>query len=445
MLSPLTYGKSMETDTEIFLALVEALGIGLLIGIERERSAQTSDQVSSAGVRTFALASLIGAVAMMAGGVTLLAVAVVAAGAARIVSVARLPDPTRGLTTTLALIVVVLLGALATETAMLAAAVAVIIASLLAARDVLRGFSRTVLTAVEIRDGLILGVSVLVILPVLPNVDLGPGDALNPRDLFAIVVLVMLIGAAGHIATRVVGARLGLPASGFLSGFVSSTAAIAVLGHRAGEKPEDAKSAAAGATLSSVSSLAQIGIILFALSPAMFAVGIPVLLGAGLVAGLHGAVIFALNLRGKVKPELLELPSQVFSLTGAVRFALIVATVMLISAVLNDQFGSTALLVTITLAGLVSTNSATVALASLVAAGQIEAIEGALPLAAALSANSIVRIWISFRSGESVFRRIVSGGLLLQLIGLWVAWWLEGIAWEWIREYSPIALSSAGI
>ncbi|MBX8803266.1 hypothetical protein HBA92_21300 [Ochrobactrum sp. MR28] len=53
-----------------------------------------------------------------------------------------------------------------------------------------------------------LGVSILVILPVLPNLNFGPGGALNPRDLFIIVVLVMLIGAAGHIATRVVGVHV---------------------------------------------------------------------------------------------------------------------------------------------------------------------------------------------------------------------------------------------
>jgi uncharacterized membrane protein (DUF4010 family) len=239
----------------------------------------------------------------------------------------------------------------------------------------------------------------------------------------------MLIGAAGHIATRVAGARLGLPVSGFLSGFVSSTATIAALGQRASEKPDDSKSAGAGATFSSVSSLIQIGIILLILSPAMFAVGLPVLLGAGLAAALYGAVIFFLAQRGDVKSAVLELPQQVFSVKGAVSFALIVATTMLISAILNDYFGSAAILVTVALAGLASTNSAAFALASLVAAGQISAIDGVLPLAAALSANTVVRIWIALRSGESSFRSTVSGGLLVQLAVLWVAWWLGSVVW----------------
>lgn len=66
----------METDPESFFALAEALGIGLLMGIERERSLHARGDEASAGVRTFALASLVGALSMMTGGVPVLAVAV---------------------------------------------------------------------------------------------------------------------------------------------------------------------------------------------------------------------------------------------------------------------------------------------------------------------------------------------------------------------------------
>ncbi len=421
----------MESNTELLFALAEALGIGLLIGIEREQQAHRSGKKAPAGVRTFTLASLVGALSMMAGGVPLLAVSLVLVGVVRVAWIVVRGDQTAGLTTSLALFAVVLLGALAVETATMAAGVAVLIASLLAAREVLHSFSRTVLTAAELRDGLILGVSVLVILPALPNLDLGPGGALNPRNLFIIVVLIMSIGAAGHIATRVFGARLGLPLSGFLSGFVSSTATIAALGRGVEGKPDDVRSASAGAVLSSVSSLIQIGIILFALSPAMFAAGMPVLLGAGVAAALYGVVTFLLSLKAETKPAVLELPSQVFSVKGAIKFMLIVATVMLVSAILSERFGSGAVLPAVAFAGLVSTNSAAVALASLVAAGQMPAIEGPLPLAAALSANIVVRLWLTLRVSEPSYRWAVSGSLITQLAVLWVAWWLGGSILSW--------------
>lgn len=424
----------METDLEPFFALIEALGIGLLIGIERERSTQNTGNDPSAGVRTFALASLIGAISMIGGGVPLLIVAIATVAALRAVLVVQQGDFNIGMTTSLALIAVVLLGAIATETALLAAGLGVVIASLLAARDALRGFSREILTAAELRGGLILGVAILVILPVLPNLAIGPGGALNPRSLFVIIVVVMLIGTAGHIATRVVGPRFGLPISGFLSGFASSTATIAVLGRRAGENPGDANSAATGATLSSLSSLAQIAIILLIVSPAMFNAGLPMLLGIGLVAGLHGMVSLFFALKDDAARVPWELPSQIFSVRNSVGFALIVAMVMLVSATFNDFLGGAGILATVALAGLVSTNSAAVALASLVAAEQIQAVDGILPLAAALTANTFVRMGVALRSPERSFRITVAGGLVVQLSALWFAWWLSDDAPLWVVD-----------
>jgi uncharacterized membrane protein (DUF4010 family) len=166
--------------------------------------------------------------------------------------------------------------------------------------------------------------------------------------------------------------------------------------------------------------------------------GLPLLLGAGLAAALHGAAIFFLVLRRKVEPAVLELPSQVFSIKGAVSFALIVAVVMLTSATLNDVFGNTAVLATVALAGLVSTNSATVALASLVAVGKISAVDGTLPLAAALSANTTARLLIAWRGKNITFRRTVAFGLVLQLVALWASWWLTDFLRVWFVDWSAI-------
>jgi len=428
----------MDTDFDMFLVLAEAIGIGLLVGIERERSTAQVDGSTPAGVRTFALASLIGAVSMIAGGVPLLIASAILVGAARIVSMAGQGDRTIGATTTLALLLVVLLGALATQTAFLAASIAVVVASLLAARQVLRDFSRTILTEAEVRDGLILGVAVLVVLPVLPNRDFGPGGTLNPRELFLIVVMIMVIGAAGHIATRTIGPRFGLPVSGFLSGFVSSTATILALGQRSAAAPNQTMSSAAGAALSSVSSLIQVGIILLVLSPAMFAAGLPLLLATVTVAAVHGATAFLLSLRGTRETAQLELARRVFSVSAALGFAALVAIVTIAAAILNDLFGNTAVLASVTLAGLASTNSAAVALASLVAAGQIGARDAILPLAAAIAANTLVRMWIAARVGAPTYRSVVFAGLFVQVGALWLVWRFGDVGPEWIGNLDKL-------
>jgi uncharacterized membrane protein (DUF4010 family) len=409
-------------SSQIFV-LIEALGIGLLIGIERERNTGEAGGPVPAGVRTFALASLTGALSQIVGGWPMLAVALAVIGGLRMVTHLSLPDRQAGLTTSLALLLVVVLGALSIEHTFLAAASGVLVAALLAARTVLREFSRSVLTDIEIRDGLILGVSSLLILPVLPNEGFGPGGAINPQTLFLIIILVMAIGVVSHICTRIFGDRLGLPLSGFLSGFVSSTATVVAMARKVQDRPADAYAAAAGATLSSVSSFVQTGVVLLFLSPSMLSLAAPVLIVPTAVAVILGVALVHIGLRHARERQGLDLPSRIFSVRGAINFALTVAAVILVSALLGDRFGSEAVLVSAALAGLISTSSAAVALASLVAAGQLPAVEAVVPLAAALSVNAGVRIVLALRGGARRFGWTVAGGLLLTTAAVWTGWW----------------------
>src|SRR5438128_1663931 len=133
-------------------SLLTALGIGLLIGAERERRKGTGPRRSAAGLRTFALASLTGAVSVIAGGAPLLAV--VAAGIFGLAALAywRGLNDDPGLTTEIALVSAALLGGLAVTRPEHAAGVAVAVAIMLNARAALHRFVRSVLSEDEIRD-----------------------------------------------------------------------------------------------------------------------------------------------------------------------------------------------------------------------------------------------------------------------------------------------------
>jgi uncharacterized membrane protein (DUF4010 family) len=216
----------------LILSFAVALGAGLLIGTERERRKGEGPERAAAGLRTFTLASLAGAISFAAGGVPLFAVA-----AAGIFSLAALAywrgegsDP--GLTTEIALVSAVLLGGLTISSPELAAAIAVVVASLLNAKTALHRFVRNVLSEAEIRDGLVFAAATLIVLPLLPNEQIGPLAGLNPRQIWIIVILVMAIGAIGHAAVRLAGVRFGLPLAGFASGFISGTATVAAMGAR---------------------------------------------------------------------------------------------------------------------------------------------------------------------------------------------------------------------
>jgi uncharacterized membrane protein (DUF4010 family) len=201
----------------LIVNLAVALGVGLLIGAERERRKGEGPSRSPAGIRTFTVASLAGAISFIVGGELLLAIAT--AGVIILTAVAywrgREDDP--GLTTEIVLIVTVLLGGLSMQKPALAAGLAVTVAVLLALRTPLHRLVGTVLTEDELKDALIFAGATLVILPLVPDRPMGPYGALNPHSIWILVILVMAISAAGYVAVRVLGARYGLPIAGLAS------------------------------------------------------------------------------------------------------------------------------------------------------------------------------------------------------------------------------------
>ena len=216
----------------VILNLAVALGIGLLIGAERERRKGEGPSRSPAGIRTFTVASLAGAISFIVGSETLLAVAT--AGVVILTAVAywRAHGDDPGLTTEIALVLTVLLGGLSMQQPALAAGLAVTVAVLLTARSRLHRFVRSVLTEDELQDVLIFAGATLVVLPLVTDRPMGPYGALNPRSIWILVILVMAISAAGYVAVRMLGARFGLPVAGLASGFISSTATIGAMGAR---------------------------------------------------------------------------------------------------------------------------------------------------------------------------------------------------------------------
>ncbi|HMO95596.1 MAG TPA: MgtC/SapB family protein, partial [Tepidiformaceae bacterium] len=135
--------------------LAIALGIGLLLGVERERNKGVGPHRAPAGIRTFALVALLGGIAMAIGSHAVLAVALGFVAAAVLIAYALGDRTDPGLTTEVALLVAFLLGALAVEQPQLASGLAVAVTILLASRRHLHRFVNQALTEQEIHDGLL--------------------------------------------------------------------------------------------------------------------------------------------------------------------------------------------------------------------------------------------------------------------------------------------------
>ena len=131
------------------LNLVVALGIGLLIGAERERRKGTGPARAAAGIRTFTVTALAGAISFIIGSELLLAISTVGVIALTAIAYWRGHTDDPGLTTEIALIVTALLGGLSTQQPALAGSLAVTVTVLLASRTRLHGFVRSVLTENE--------------------------------------------------------------------------------------------------------------------------------------------------------------------------------------------------------------------------------------------------------------------------------------------------------
>lgn len=415
---PLLAFHATLDDTAWRLAI--AAGIGLLLGIERERRKGTGPTRAPAGIRTFTLVALLGGIAAATGSTAALVVAGGFVALAALVGYALGDRTDPGITTEVALMLAFFLGAYAQDEPAIAGAAAMAVTILLAARSWLHNFVRRVLSPEELQDGLLFGAAALVILPLVPDRSVGPYDVFNPFILWRLVVLVMAVSAAGYIAQRTLGPRLGLPLAGFAAGFFSSTATIGAMGARARRQPDVARPALVGAVLSNIASLTLLLVVVASASrDALEATLAPVLLAAGAVTA-YGFGIALLSIRTRV-PRDIDI-GRAFELKMPIAFAATVGASLFISAAINDLFGQPGLILAVAVTGIADAHSAAFSSASLVAAGRLEAEDAVLPILAGLTTNTGTKAVLSFVTGGGRYALKIWVGLALMLACAWATY-----------------------
>lgn len=416
----------LETVSPLLIGMSVALGIGLLIGAERERRKGETSNRSAAGIRTFAVCSLMGAVSVTVGGNAMLGVGVVIVGAGSLMSYLRTREQDPGLTTEFALVLTCLLGGLAMTNALWAAGIGAVLAALLAARNRLHHFVRSVLTEQELHDILLFAAMALIVLPQAPDRFMGPWDAMNPHAIAQMIVMVMAISAAGYVAVRSLGPRYGLPLAGFASGFVSSTATIYSMGTRATQQAMLARGAVAGAVLSSVATVIQMTAVVGLIAPVLLAkMSFSLALG-GLAAALYGLYF----LRG-VAPVPVQTDTspagRALDLKTALGFAALVAIVLVASAGLNAWLGARGMLLGAAVTGLADAHSTAAAAASLLASAKVSANQAALTILVGFSANTLMKCLVAFKAGGTPYALKIVPGLALMVGAAWVGYWLQQV------------------
>lgn len=400
-----------ESSYALVLGLLAAAGGGLLVGIERERSKGGESERVSSGVRTFALVALAGVVSAVLG-TAILIVAGLSIGALVYASYQRSGATNSGLTNEVALILIFLLGALASQNAQLAAALFVAVALVLAFRDALHRFTRQVLTNAELGDLLLLAASVLIVLPLLPDRPIDPFGVLNPRKLWLLVVLVMTINAAGYVALRLLGTRRGLLLAGFLGGFVSSAATIGSMGQRARSSPETLASAVAAGLMSNVATIIQLVVILAVLSVDLLRTIAPALGMAGF-ATIAVALLSYMRASGSgPRVEQDKTGERPFGLGRAVLLAAIISIALLLSAGLRLWLGASGVIIGAAAAGFADIHAAAVSLGQLDATLALPAQQAGIAFGVAFATNSMVKCLAAYATGGAAYARPIFAGIL---------------------------------
>ncbi|MVW75470.1 MgtC/SapB family protein [Pseudomonas xionganensis] len=357
----------MPDALDTLLNFASALAAGLLIGAERGwQSRNDDDRQLVAGIRTFALSALLGGFALLLGerfGVV--AWAVIFASFAALVIASYFGELQRtgdmGLTSEVAMLITFLLGSLAVAGhPPLAAAGAVAVALLLSLKRVLHGALQQ-LSEEELSGTLKLLFISLVLLPALPNQGYGPWQAFNPYVIWWMVVLIAAIGFAAYIAIRLVGTRHGLLITALLGGIVASTAMTVTLARLAEGRRLNALLACgllATSALMFPRVLLEVGLV----NPGLLPQLIWPLLGATLIyAG--GAWLYYRRADNEVADSADAPLKNPFELAPALRFAALLALILLLVEAAQAWFGDRGVYAVALLSGLADVDAITLSLA----------------------------------------------------------------------------------
>ena len=365
----------MDLDQLSRIAL--ALGIGLLIGLERGWRAREADDGSrAAGIRTFAISGLMGGVvgaivdslggAESAGGGIAFGLAFVAYSAV-IATFSRDENraaKTVSATTTIAGMLTFALGTYALlGDVPIAAAAAVATAVLLAIRETLHGWVEAI-SWVELRSALVLLAMTFIALPILPDDPVGPYGGVNPREVWLIAIVLAGVSFFGYAAVKFLGARHGVLLAAAAGGLASSTAVTLANAQRARAGESLPRLLAGGAALATAISFLRVLAIVATFKPGLLPLLAPALLSAVVVAGSF-AVVAVYGSKRKTKGETTTTFRNPFDFWSVVGFAALLAVTMVAAKAASEMFGATGAALGAALLGLADVDAVTVSITHL--------------------------------------------------------------------------------
>ena len=405
------------------LRIGAGLAAGALVGIERGwklRSEQPGTRV--AGVRTFTLLGLAGAIAGLIGsrGQSFVAGSIAAGAAALlIIAYSKALAARQDATSAIAALVVLAVGFLAgSGSAGLAIACAAVTVLVLALRDELHGFVGRMDEA-DVKALARFAVIALGVLPFLPDANFGPYGAWNPSRLWWVVVLVTGFSFIGYVGNRLFGARNGTIATALIGGAYSSTAVTQSLAQRLGSG-EEGGAEPAGIALATAVMYLRVIVLVGVLAPRLLWPFLLVIAPPLLVAWVAGWWLY----RKAPRHQGPSPPGNPIALVPALGFLAFVAVAAVIARWAEGRFGEQGIALLLLIMGSMDVDVAIVTAGGLPDAA-ITATLAALALGGTALANMTVKLGITlaYARGKGVSAALALGASMVALaVSLVVGW-----------------------
>jgi uncharacterized membrane protein (DUF4010 family) len=384
--------------------LLVALLIGALIGTERQRRLVEEKVRGVAGLRTFILISMLGALsatlaAHYGPGFAIAALAsftiLVGIGYAASASYLGRID----FTAAVAAIVTFALGMLSTfrESMLLAVALAIITTWVLATRAITHRYVEALCEA-DLLDTLKMGIIALVIYPLLPDTPLDPQGVLSPREIWLFVVLVSLIGYIGYVLIRILGAERGLVLTGFLGGLASSTAVTSAMAAEVKGNSNVLSSAVFATVVASCTMFPRMLFIVLVVNREIFLPLLPPLLAMTAVGLL---LAYMLLRRSPPLDREVEVKDP-FKIVPALKFGVFFAVVLLVSKLASTYFGDAGAYAASMVAGLADVDAITLTMSTL-AKSTLDPKTAVIAITLAAMTNTLVKLLIAYLMGTRTF------------------------------------------
>jgi uncharacterized membrane protein (DUF4010 family) len=422
----------MESGLNALLGrLVVALGLGLLIGLERgwERR-DAAEGHRAAGFRTFGLIGLLGGVSTLPiAGLRPWFAPVMLAGLALTVAVGYWRSSEEGrdisMTSAVAALLTFVLGGMAGAGELTVAVTsAVVVTILLGFKPELHRFLQRI-EREELEATLRLLLISVVVLPILPNRGVGPWQAINLYRIWWMVVLVAAISYLGYFANRVIGLRGGVIATALVGGVASSTAVTVTLSREARDQPAATNLFAAGIIAASGIMFPRMIVIAAIVAPGLaIPLAIPLIVVA-LVSFALAAVVWWLHPDHTVNLDTAAQFRNPLDLRTAFEFGAFFTVITFVSQAAQQTIGASGLYLVGALSGLVDVDAITLSVANLWSKGQVSPTVAVGAIAIPAAVNTIVKSVLAATLGGPRLGIRVDGPLLIALAAGAAVLWLR--------------------